>query len=389
MKMTDTIAKSAANDLTLDHVRLALWENFGSTPSLIEAVIISMAIMLCLCLKDLPHCVGLVILGPPSGGKTTILKLFEGLVFTYLTNKFSPKAFVSHYAAAKEEQLSEIDLLPKIRGKVLLIPELAPTFGARMEDLLENISTLTSIFDGRGHSNDTGTKGHRGYRGDYRFAMIGALAYMPHRTWQVMGTLGTRWVFYVLDEAKSLSDQELVDLAFTKPYADKIANCTKVIHPFLSNRWNELGGFSGFEWKAPNDPQLLMRLARASQLSARWRGLIQRQDEQGFNPAVVEEPRRLLTTLYAIARGLALLDGREYLTKEDIATAETIAFASMPEDRRRVFHALTKGGTLTTDEVAKAVGCSKPTALKLMDEWNTLSLVEKFSQDNTTQIKLK
>ncbi|MCD4666709.1 hypothetical protein K8R47_02770, partial [archaeon] len=118
-------------------------------------------------LKDLSDPVGLNLQGAPSSTKTTILSFFYDINgITYKTDNFTPKSFVSH-ANIGDKELLKIDLLPKIKNKTVIVPELAPIFGKRKEDLTENLSILTRVFDGEGLETDSGTKGRRGYSGDY------------------------------------------------------------------------------------------------------------------------------------------------------------------------------------------------------------------------------
>jgi hypothetical protein len=69
--------------------------------------------------------------------KTLGIEMFRGWRQTYYTDNFSARSFVSHSTAVTKEQLEEIDMLPKIKDKLFLTPELAPMFAAKDEDLLQ------------------------------------------------------------------------------------------------------------------------------------------------------------------------------------------------------------------------------------------------------------
>ena len=88
------------------------------------------------------------------------------------------------------EKLAEVDLLPRIRHKVFLVPELAPLFGLRNEDLLESFSILTRVLDGQGLSTDSAFTANAVTSGDYLFAWIGCTTPIPHSVWKTMGKLG-------------------------------------------------------------------------------------------------------------------------------------------------------------------------------------------------------
>jgi hypothetical protein len=371
----------------LDEVKKVLNENFGDAPQIVEAILACMAVISCLHFDDLPHCIGLIIVGPPSGGKTTALDVVDGLYFVYRTDKFSAKSFVSHYAAMSWRQLERIDLLPRIKGKAIIVPELAPILGARQEELLENISILTRVFDGRGLSTDSGTQGKREYVGDYRFCWLAATTPLPVRVWQVLGKLGARWLFMTVDGDRQVSREEMVSDMLGKDYKKKIESCRTVVHQFLNSNWLTYGGFGGIKFPVGDEEDKLLtsRLAWAAQDCSKWRGLIQPQDQQGFNPNLIENPRRLFATLYYLARGYALLDRRFLINADDVAAVEKIAYSSMPEDRRLIHQGLMRNATLSARDIAnmfrieeggtKEKGISKPTAHRLMAELESLDVV--------------
>ena len=165
----------------LKSVVLTIHENFPDDPQILRAALTGMATIACLLLDDLPHCIGLNFVGPPASAKTTVLDFFDTLSMVHRTDNFTPASFVSHYAGKTAEDLSKIDLLPRIKGKCILIPELAPLFSARHEDLMKNFGTITRVFDGRGFESESGVHGHRGYSGDFLFAWLGATTPLPQQ----------------------------------------------------------------------------------------------------------------------------------------------------------------------------------------------------------------
>ena len=97
----------------------------------------------------------------------------------------------------------------------------------------------------------------------------------------------------------------------------------------------------------------------------------------------------MFSTLYCVARGYALIAGRTQLSEEDVRATEKIALSSMPEDRRRILAALRLKALLSSTEVMETVGgCSRPTALALMDELDSLKVVEKIQVNGSFCIKM-
>ena len=349
-------------------------DNFGNDPRILQATLIAMAVIACLHLDDLPHCIGLNFIGPPASSKTTVLDFFEGLPMVYRSDSFTPRSFVSHYAGKSKDALDDIDLLRKIAHMCIVIAELAPLFEARRENLMEVLAILTRMFDGRGFQSDSGVHGQRGYSGDYRFAWLGATTPLPNLAWQVMGKLGSRLVFFDMGEGPDTPEEVAKNLK-GKPYRDRIEDCRKVVHDFMDSLWTTNGGYGGVHWDADDDPTLLLEIAKMASAVAKWRGVIQGESESGHNPPQIEAPHRLAATLLYLARGFALVYGRTELSDQDVEMVHHIAYSSMPEDRRRIYEALRSEGRLTSGDVESLVRCTRPTAIKVMRELRSLGVV--------------
>ena len=69
--------------------------------------------------------------GGPGSGKSTVITLISSLPDAYSLDNFTPKSWVSHYSAKKDENLKDSDLLPKIKDKIFLTPDLAPLFSIK------------------------------------------------------------------------------------------------------------------------------------------------------------------------------------------------------------------------------------------------------------------
>ena len=115
-----------------------------------------------------------ILLGSAGSAKTAIIQLFREHENTFYTDNFSPKSLVSHNSSVKKEKLKEVDMLPKLRNKFFLTPELSPIFSSREDEYAQMLGILTRILDGHGYESDTGAQGHRGYSGKFMFTWLGA-----------------------------------------------------------------------------------------------------------------------------------------------------------------------------------------------------------------------
>ena len=150
-------------------------------PELWPALQFSLAVKTILNIKglDLPF-IG-IILGPPSSMKSVAVDLFKGYKHTFYTDNFSPRSLVSHNSGKSEKELRKIDLLPKLRNRHFLTPELSPMFSVKEDDLHNVIGILTRIADGQGYQSDSGAQGHRGYDSNMLFTWTGEPSRFPTR----------------------------------------------------------------------------------------------------------------------------------------------------------------------------------------------------------------
>ncbi len=143
-----------------------------------------------------------IVLGLPSSMKTLGIELFRNTKHTFYSDNFSAKSFVTHSTAVKRENLPQIDLLPKIKNKLFLTPELSPTFAKKDEELIELLGILIRILDGKGYESDTGAQGHRGYSGEYMFVWIGAAVEISRKVHKYLSTLGPKLYFFRIPKSQ-------------------------------------------------------------------------------------------------------------------------------------------------------------------------------------------
>ena len=345
-----------------------------------------LAVATTLALEDLANPIGLNLVGPPSSGKTTVLRFFDGSKWVYRSDKFTPKSFVSHFAQVSKKKRESLHLLPRIRRKVLIVAELAPLFGARREDLTENISLLTRVFDGQGLSTDSGAEGRIDLVGDYTFAWLGATTPPKLGVWETMGKLGHRWLWLAMDSPLHTTETLYDELTAGLPYNERVKVVRERVVAFLDGLMDHLEGYRGYEWPRHEDGEqrsLHLEIVRYAQFLARLRGTVSLASESewsvsGYTPSLIEDPKRAATMLWDIARAHALVCGRDRVTDNDLEIVFRIVVSSCPEGRRLVVcHMLqNKTDTITSAEAQNVLGCSRPTARSVLRTLAALGLGE-------------
>jgi hypothetical protein len=299
--------------------------------------------------------------------------MFESpsLEVCYRSDKFTTASFVSQSANVPKQELEKIDLLPRIRHKALLTPELSTIFRGKRDDLAERFSTITRVLDGQGLMTDSGTHGQRGYAGDYLFAWLGATTPFDECVWDVMAQLGSRLFFFLMDATEQTVDELIRSNSNIISYRGAVQECQSAIHGMLSTLFAAHKGARGMRWDAAGNPaQILRTIAYCAQLLALMRTPFNRQDAPS-----PESAHRANAVLYNLARGHALVSGRTYLTTADLPLVALVTLSSMRRDRRELLGALVKTpSSLTVAQAALAIGGSRDKATRVMEEFDWLGV---------------
>ncbi len=352
-------------------------------PDLLFAAEAGLSVVGQLLIEDIKNPFALVYVDVPSSGKTITLNFFSTLKdLVYTTDNFTPASFVSHSANKKKEELLRNDMLPQIQYRTLMIRDLAPIFAKRDEDVQAMLGILIRVLDGEGLETNSGLYGKRGYVGDYLFMLLSASTPIRPRVWKVMGNLGSRLFFLYIDGSEK--DEETLANQLKNSCRDKEIICREATEEFIKTLWNKYP--QGVSWNKENDdPSLMQIIARFAKVLARLRSSINvwtesfGQKNYNHTQPITEMPDRLNQLLYNLTRGHALVCGRENISKEDLQTTLRVALDSAPPNRSKIFkHLIYNDGSLSTNEVIEILGCSRPTALKLMEEMAILGLVDTF-----------
>ena len=345
-------------------------------PTLVDPLTVNLATVGILAFQDYIQPVSLINVGNSGCGKTTVLDLImpdreATLKVLFRCDNFTPASFVSHSTSVKRDTLKDIDLLPKIEDKTLVTKELAPLFRGNKDDLTKTFAILTSVLDGMGYVSQPGVHGTRGYDRPLVFSWLGATTPLPHSIHTLMAQLGGRLLFWNMD-SKPQSQEELAAFVNDDQFF--------ISHQYLRGRVNDFLE-SHFEKYPPRsvlsseikightEAWLLAGYARAmARMRAAFR-ITEFKDDKKHTEPVQESEYRIIIMFKYIARSLALMDGRNELTKDDLRFIRHIALSSMPEQRRKVLNALLEvGSEVGTEQLLERVKMSRPTLLEYMEE---------------------
>jgi hypothetical protein len=308
--------------------------------------------------------------GLSGPGKSTIINVLLGnngsltRQMLYRSDTFTTAAFVSQAASVSPSQLSKVDLLPRIKGKILVTPELAPLFRGKRDQLEGRFGIMARVLDGRGLMVDGGTHGRRGYDGDFAFGWIGATTYLPPEAFHIMANVGNRIFFFDMRPPRPTLD-ELSRLACQggsgKNETAAAEACEELLSHFYTYHCAEDGAAEGAIQNPEMSPDIGDFIAAAAWTIARLRCR-----EAG----TAEYEYRATETLALLVRSRAAIEGFTYVLPRHLRIIRHIVASSCRWRLRPVMAALLETGRnhVRVDDVEKLMDCSRDTALKGMEE---------------------
>jgi hypothetical protein len=355
----------------LDEVLAQVREQYSD--ELAKAVHAGLGVIASLSLQRRDHCLVMIYEGGPGAGKSTAVRLLsperpETRLVAERIDSFTAASFVSHAANRSPEELDKIDLLPRIKGKVMLTKELSQLFSNEEKALRVSFGTLTSVLDGNGLRTNSGSQGERGYEGDYRFNWIGATTPIPARTHDLMAQLGNRILFYELPSRES-SEDELLDLLGTSSVGTNVDLLREKVNDQIEEHFKQQP-VNSVDPATIAFPEALKRmLVRYAKLIVHGRVAVSRSADGELETTEREGGERVAFLLNTLCLGLALINGRDHVTKGDLQVIKHVALSSLPQKRRNLLQrVLAAGGRLTSTAFATSANISKPTALERMKE---------------------
>jgi hypothetical protein len=320
---------------------------------------------------------------------------------TYYSDNFTPKAFVSHSTAvASKEELQQIDMLPKIKDKIFLTPELSPMFSTKDDDLVQILGIITRIADGQGLMTNSGVYGQRGYDGKLMFTWVGAAVDIPHKVYKLLTNLGAKLYFLRMPYV-SQTEEELV-AKMNENFDTKFDEIQSALFDYLM--WFEIGpgliedessGLPKMKWdESKDDLEARKIIARVAKLLSHLRCVAKTSDTENtqgsqyaYSVSLPEDPSRAVTILANLAKGHALLEGRNYISKEDVPIVIMTALSTAQTELFSVL--LANNGSMTTSQITDYLDISKPTALKTMAELKAVGLVDEYYLDTEKRVTLR
>ena len=331
-------------------------------PAMFPWVWATLAVSAVRCLRDSHQPVALIGIGLPGAGKTEPLSFLtptseddELAEYFYRSDGFTPASFVSHLASKTTAALDDIDLLPRIKERTLLTPELSPIFRSRSGNLHGRISILASVLDGHGHVSDSGAHGRRGHQGNFNFGWLGASTPLSDEAWDALAVIAPKLFFFDVTRRYRNADELAEALEVSDDAA--LAACRQAVRDFVKELY----------WSFPANSIDIRSITIGRDiryLLALWVQMMTRLRASAHGP---EFPERPLKVLRLILIGSALAHGRTQVTNEGLSLVGHIAVSSSGHTVARILRAVLASRTaLRTPDLHEITELSAPTIRKYM-----------------------
>lgn len=367
---------STANRLLRIH---ALLDELTSSPSSHDIVELAMATAISPAIsgQDLSAQVWLIVVGPPSGDKTTMVLTLRDWLSALFIDNLTENALASGYVPESGKK-REPDLLERIEKKgikCLVIKDLTTMFSLRDDKVKKLLGELQAVYD-RTYSKATGTVGIRDYCTDFSIlGCITPLALANHHRY--MAVIGTRFLFYRVARLTDQEREEGFSLTWEKvDRRTKLEELRQLVNEHLTVTWATP---VPSQVESPDQRQTMNCLA---DLLVHARTATQSMTEEVQR----EEPWRALQQLRNLGRALALVHGRSNLTEHEMELLRRVVLGSMPADRAEVLKVIQDyPDGLTAKECADGIGKGEDRARQLLQELKRIGLLITISDPSDLQ----
>ncbi|MFC1931885.1 hypothetical protein ACFLXJ_06785 [Chloroflexota bacterium] len=331
-----------------------------------QAIDIIMATALSICLPGDP--VWLFNIAPAGSAKTEILRSFTGEQI-YSISTLTPQTFISGLKGSQN-----VDLLPKLDGKVLIIKDFTSILSKKNEDQTAIFADLREAYDGyleKSFGSGVGTK-----RYESRFGIIAGVTDVIDMYRVVHSQLGERFLKCRLHNDARASISKAGDLAGREDeMREDLRLATTGCLACYSNIAREL-------IVVDVESQTHQRIKALANITAKLRSEVARDrfHKVQYQPNA-EVGTRLSKQLIKLGQALAIFYENGTVSADEYKALLRIARDSIPNQRIKLVTALMGAEPMSTKEAGDRAKIPTDTAKELLEDLWMLKLVDR-SGDN-------
>jgi hypothetical protein len=293
-----------------------------------------------------------VLVGPPSSGKTEILRALDRHEDTYFIDNLTPSTFVTGFTKAKGilERMGE-------QQKTFVLQDLSTLISKPPYDRMQIVDQLRQIYNGS-YYNEWGNGKKFSWKG--KAGLVAGCTPEIEAQHIAMGELGERFLYYRTDADDDDTRVKMMEKARAMEGLEKQAReeIARAVHGVIAAVKGKMVSAVTVE------NHYLDWLASLVDMTTTLRSAVKRN---AYNRDIIEYtphkegPGRMYKACQVLIKSLALVRGRDAVNEKDYEVVAKVCVDSMPSVRRESMHALIKismdgGGGVRAKDVAKMTG---------------------------------
>jgi hypothetical protein len=307
----------------------------------------------------------LLIVAPPSGTKTELLRATWGVAGVYPLSELTARTFASGLDTHGEDP----SLLHRLKDEVLVLKDFTTVLEMHREERQAILAQLRELYDGR-YDKAWGTGKELHWQG--RLGFLAGVTPVIDSYHSVLPVLGERFVILRMEqpERKGVASKALKNTLEGGQMRSQLAGAVRSFMAALPTA-------------PPDVPEALKpRLIELADFVTRCRSGVVRNGyrrELEYAPEP-EMPARFVKQLFELLRSVALVLGHEEATDEDMDRVARVALDCIPAVRRTVLRAVATmtevDESLKTTDAIQAVQYSGATVRRALEDLQALGVLE-------------
>lgn len=326
--------------------------------------------------------VWLMLIAPPSGGKTEMITGISGLDFVFPISDLT----VNTFASGQKKTGKETSLLLKINNGIMAFKDFTSVLSKNKDAKKEIMGQLREIFDGE-YVKRTGTGDDITWRG--KVGAIAGATEVVYRHLEEMSAMGDRFIMYNIEQPDRLevARRALDNTAGIHEKREHLKSCFKA---FIEHVITYVEGHPDEEITLSEETK--EDLLQVADFATSVRSAVMTDFKTGMVDFVpkAEMPMRVTSQLYTLAAGFIAINRANPYIKEgnpafsgQLAESEKrllykTAFDSIPRTRRDVIIPLAKyTAGISTAGLATYLGLPSESAKKYLQQINALGICKR------------